>query len=95
LGKGVKRMSEEKKVIHVKNLVIKADKVILDTDDVKEEERDHHKKRQHDPFFGPHRKRDEERENHHKEKHDHDDKKEHNEHNEHNVTDKRRRNFWF
>ncbi|MFS0560210.1 hypothetical protein AB1K91_05675 [Terribacillus sp. 179-K 1B1 HS] len=93
-------MSEEKKVIHVKNLIIKADKVILDTDDIEKDKHDHGRKKDRDfdfdPIFGPRRKRNDDHDDkHHDDKHDdkHDDDK----HDDKHDGDKGqgRRNFWF
>ncbi|MFP7494766.1 hypothetical protein SFC66_13350 [Terribacillus saccharophilus] len=90
-------MSEEKKIIHVKNLIIKADKVILDTDDIEKDKDDHKHDHDHDhdkkhddndPIFGFRRKKDDDGHKH-DEKHDHEDKK------DEDDKDKRRRNFWF
>ncbi|SDC79691.1 hypothetical protein SAMN05421663_104136 [Terribacillus halophilus] len=84
-------MSEEKKVIHVKNLIIKADKVVLDTDDIEKDKHDHDRKNRDfdfDPIFGPRRKRND----------DHDDKRDDDKHDDDKKDDDKgqgRRNFWF
>ncbi|SFJ66392.1 hypothetical protein SAMN04487936_103242 [Halobacillus dabanensis] len=52
-------MSEKKRVIHVKDLVIKADNVVIEPQ--RNDRRDHDRDDRIDPFFGgPRRRRDEE-----------------------------------